>query len=140
VVNKKLCWREVNLLIKYNAHADFVYRILYGDKDTFPMAWHRLGRQYSRMWPHSTFDEVAIRQFDDDGKTLFVHRVHDKFRFAETTFFGTPQLNIENVFQPQFPLEEFCFKVLTELANCNVRSPWLRTESPQDDKQVTNSK
>lgn len=116
VVNTLACQREVNLAARYNEHADFVYRILYGDKDTFPMAWHRLGRPYGRLWPHATFDRVAIRQFDDAGQTLFLHRVHDKFRLSSARFDGTPQLHVENVYHADFPLEDFCFEVVRELA------------------------
>lgn len=115
LINKELCWRELNLALHYNAHADFVYRILYGDKDTYPIAWQRLGRRYARMWPHSKFDSVAIRQMDDTGNLLFLHRVHDKFRLPETTFDATPQLSNANQFRPDFPLEGYCFDVLAEL-------------------------
>lgn len=115
LVNKELCWRELNLALHYNAHADFVYRLLYGDKDTFPMAWQRLGRRYGRMWRESKFDSVAIRQMDDHGELLFLHRVHDKFRFPEIDFDATPQPGGANQFQPHFPLERFCFDVVDDL-------------------------
>lgn len=132
LVNKSLCSRELDVALEYNAHADFVYHVLYGDKYTFPMAWHRLGRRYARMWPHSTFDSVAIRQFDDCGETLFIHRVHDKFRLPQTAFDATPQQFEQNKFHAQFPLEQFCFDVVTELANSGVHSPVLTTNERSD--------
>jgi hypothetical protein len=125
LINKELCWRELSIAARYNEHADFVYRILYGDKDTFPMAWHRLGRRYARMWPHSTFESVAIRQFDEHGQTLFLHRVHDKFRIPNLTFKGTPQRTQQNRFHEQFPWESFCFRAVHELASMNLKSQWL---------------
>lgn len=125
LINKELCWRELSIAARYNEHADFVYRILYGDKDTFPMAWHRLGRRYARMWPHSTFESVAIRQFDEQGQTLFLHRVHDKFRIPNLTFKGTPQRTQQNRFHEQFPWESFCFRAVHELASMNLKSQWL---------------
>jgi hypothetical protein len=125
LVNKELCWRELNLALHYNSHADFVYRIVYGDKDTFPIAWRRLGRRYARMWPTSTFESVAIRQADDRGELLFLHRVHDKFRLPATRFSATPQQFEQNKFHPQFPLEQFCFDVVAELAGSGFQSPLL---------------
>jgi hypothetical protein len=131
LVNKELCWRELNLAVHYNAQADFVYRILYGDKDTFPMAWQRLGRRYARMWPRSEFDAVAIRQADDRGDLLFLHRVHDKFRMPAVRFDATPQMFERNRFQPQFPLEQFCFDVVSELAESGFESPLLHAHEPR---------
>ncbi len=117
LVNKELCWRELNLALHYNAHADFVYHILYGDKDTFPVAWQRLGRRYARMWPKSTFVSMGIHQFDDRGELLFIHRVHDKFRLPDTRFISTPQQSTHNKFHPDFPLEEFCFQAVKDLGD-----------------------
>ncbi len=132
LVHKELCWRELNLAQHYNAHADFVYRILYGDKDTFPMAWQRLGRRYARMWPNSQFESVAIRQMDDRGDLLFLHRVHDKFRLPATVFSATPQQFEQNKFHAQFPLEQFCFGVVEELANSGFQSSILTTNEHCD--------
>lgn len=125
LINKKTCWRELHIAGLYNEQADFVYRILYGDKDTFPMAWRRIGRTHARCWPHSIFDSVAIRQFDDRGQTLFIHRVHDKFRLPDLKFQATPQRNRQNQFHPQFPLEAFCFRTVHELASLRLNSHWL---------------
>lgn len=115
LLNRELCWRELNLALHYNAQADFTYRIIYGDKDTFPMAWSRLGRRHARMFPLVRFDSVALLQADDQGQALFVHRVHDKFRLPLVKFDGTNQHEPENRFHPQFPLESFCFAALTEV-------------------------
>ncbi|MDB5392239.1 MAG: hypothetical protein JWM11_7885 [Planctomycetaceae bacterium] len=132
LVHKELCWRELNLALHYNSHADFVYRILYGDKDTFPMAWQRLGRRYARMWPESEFESVAIRQLDERGELLFLHRVHDKFRLPETTFSASPQQALENKFHPQFPLESFCFDVVSQL--CESRFQLHLSSAPAPPK------
>lgn len=116
LVNKELCWREVWLSLYYNSHADFVYHIIYGDKDTYPIAWQQLGRKYARMSPAPLVDDVALRQRDHNGETLFIHRVHDKFRLPETRFANTPQHNDKPKFCRQFPLEQFCHEALTDAA------------------------
>jgi hypothetical protein len=115
LVNRELCHREVHLAAHYNQHADLVYHALYGDKDTFPIAWQRLGRRYARMWPVARMASVAVKQLDSDGNLLFLHRVHDKFRLSGTSFDGTPQFNAGNTFCSEFPLEQFCFDVADDL-------------------------
>ena len=110
LINRETCQRELHLACHFNQHADFVYNIIYGDKDTFPIAWHRLGRRYARMWPSSEFDSVAIKQFDFNGHVAFLHRVHDKFRCNGTLFDGTPQQYQENQYHDHFPLESYWFR------------------------------
>lgn len=116
LVNKQLCWREVCLALHYNSHADFVYHILYGDKDTYSIAWQQLGRRYARMSPAPFVDDVALRQRDQSGDTLFIHRVHDKFRLPDTRFANTPQHSDKPKFCRQFPLEQFCHEALNDAA------------------------
>lgn len=114
LVNKSLCWREICLALHYNSHADFVYHIIYGDKDTYPIAWQQLGRRYARMSPAPFVDDVALRQRDESGETLFIHRVHDKFRLPDTRFPLTPQHHDKPKFCRQFPLEQFCHDALND--------------------------
>lgn len=114
VVNKQKCWKELNLAKHYNADADYVYHIVYGDKDTFPVAWHRLGSPYSRMWPRANPTGPGILQLDDHGNTLFNHRIHDKFRLYSTRFDSTRQHGNMNR-RANWMHEEFCHSVLNEL-------------------------
>ena len=101
----------------YNEQSEFTYRWIYGDKDTFPIAWRRLGLTYARLWPTSIFDRVAIRQFNERGFTLFIHRCRDKFRLPDMDFQSSPQLTSG---APQrftdFPLENFCHDALEEFS------------------------
>jgi hypothetical protein len=116
LVNRAACWREVRLAAHYNARADFTYRHVYGDKDTFPLAWSRLGRPFARMWPKCIRRQPGLLQLDDRGEVLFQHRVHDKFRLPDTRFEGTPQDAHANRFYPHLAHEQFCFEALEELA------------------------
>jgi len=115
VVNKRRCWREVNLTLHHNSHADFTYDLLYGDKDTFPIAWKQCETQYARMWPRAEFGSNCVWQMDDHGTVLFLHRVHDKLRLPGTVFDATPQHTQENEHHPEIPMDDFAFGVLTEL-------------------------
>jgi hypothetical protein len=116
LINKELCWRELSLALFYNARADFTYRLLWGDKDTFPIAWRRLGREYARLWPTARSTQPAILQHDGQGQVLFQHRATDKFRFAGTQFDANPQGRPANERYPALAHEDFCFAVLGELA------------------------
>jgi hypothetical protein len=118
VVDKVRCWRECHMAKHYNQQANYTYHIVYGDKDTFPTAWHRLGTKYARMWQVSNFVKPGILQLDNEGETLFQHRIHDKFRLPGTKFDSTKQNAGENSVA-NWQHEDFCHKSLAEL-----RSVW----------------
>jgi len=114
VVDKIKCWRECHMANHYNREANYTYKIVYGDKDTFPTAWHRLGKPYARMNRKSTFSTPGILQLDDQGKTLFQHRIHDKFRLPGTRFDSTAQKKKSNIVA-SWQHESFCHQVVAEL-------------------------
>lgn len=115
LVDKSQCWRELNLALYYNAQADFTYRHLWGDKDTFLMAWRRLGRPYAMPWPSSGWDTHTILQYDHRGDVLFLHRCRDKWRLDSGSFDSSPQHFAANHYNPRLPHEEFCFQAIQEL-------------------------
>jgi hypothetical protein len=115
VVDKRRCWRELQLTLWYNAHADFVYRILWGDKDTFNVAWRRLGRAYALPQPACGWDLHTLLQYGPDGRVLFQHRCGDKFRLPGETFSSTPQFHGDNLFNPRLAHEDLCFAFREEL-------------------------
>jgi hypothetical protein len=115
VINKRQCWRELNLAWFYNEHAEFTYRAVWGDKDTFPIAWKRLGRDYARMWPTASANPQAVLQFDDAGCVLFQHRATDKFRIGSMQFDSTHQQTQGTQYNASLIREDFCFAVLGEL-------------------------
>jgi hypothetical protein len=115
LLDRRACWRELSLALHYNAQADFTYRILYGDKDTFPVAWKALGRPHGRLWPECGFSSNTILQYDHRGAVLFQHRALDKFRLEATEFLSTPQYHTENQYTPTLVHEDFCFQALADL-------------------------
>ena len=115
LIHKELCWRELCLALFLNARADYSYRLLWGDKDTFPIAWRRLGREYGRLWPKAGTTPQALLQYDGQGKVLFQHRASDKFRLPGTQFDSNRQRFAANQRNPGLVHEDFCFQVLAEL-------------------------
>src|SRR5579875_1680290 len=80
VINKEICWRELNLTCHYNEHSDFYYHIVHGDKDTFHMAWRKLGTEYAIVGHDA---EVVVHSFLQrwfDDRPVFFHRTGDKWR------------------------------------------------------------
>lgn len=124
VINKERCWRELQLTLWYNAHADLVYQLIWGDKDTFNIAWRRLGTPYSMPQRRCDWDTHTILQLDPDGRVLFQHRCQDKFRLAGERFTGTLQVSAKNIYNPRLEHEELCFALLEEL-----KERWAPPES-----------
>jgi hypothetical protein len=81
LVDKEKCWRALRLAMWYNEHSDFFYQHVYGDKDTFRFAWHRLGLRFSM--PSTPLREIehTFLQHDFDGRVVFQHRAEDKWNF-----------------------------------------------------------
>lgn len=74
VVDKRRCWRPLRLAMHFNEHSDFYYRHIYGDKDTFHMAWRMLGRPFG-MTPHPVKRLFGtLCQHDFEGGLAFQHR------------------------------------------------------------------
>jgi hypothetical protein len=104
-VDKQRCWRELRLALWMNEHADFWYRYLYGDKDTFHIAWRKLGRAWAMPSDRPVqLDRRVFSQVDFDGRVLFQHRSGDKWRLAG-----------DNPVIPTFAHEGRCREALADL-------------------------
>jgi hypothetical protein len=115
VVNKRLCWKPLNLAWFYNDHSDYYYRYGYGDKHTFEVAWTRCARPFVLWEPKAIWSEVAYLHRGPDLKPLFVHRCADKFRFANHAY-NTMQFNHLPLYYASLPLEQECWRWMSELA------------------------
>ncbi|MEX0641254.1 MAG: hypothetical protein WD468_01060 [Pirellulales bacterium] len=79
LINKRRSWTALRLCNWYNEHSDFFYKHVYGDKDTFRLAWHRASRQYAMPTRGPEPIPFTLCQFDFGGRRLFQHRIHDKW-------------------------------------------------------------
>jgi hypothetical protein len=81
IVDKAVVWRELNLCLHFNHHADLYYQFVYGDKDTFRFAWHRLGRAFNAVpfGPSSPPNFRVLYQLDPQGSVIFQHRARAKW-------------------------------------------------------------
>ncbi|TWT91909.1 alpha-mannosyltransferase [Neorhodopirellula pilleata] len=81
LVDKSKVWRELNLCLYFNQNADVYYHYVYGDKDTFRFAWHRLGRAFNTVafGPSSPPNFRVLYQLDPTGQVIFQHRARAKW-------------------------------------------------------------
>jgi hypothetical protein len=119
VIDKLRCWRALNLTMHMNENSHFYYRFLYGDKDTFHMAWRMTGQPYARPansvrllspyrqpeWP--MYWGPVLAQTDFQGRRFFQHK-----NFPKWILFGY------NPHYPLFQYENECLKFLDDLAGC----------------------
>ncbi len=74
VLDKRRVWAPLQLALHFNAQSDFYYQYVYGDKDTFYLAW-RLCEAPFGMTPHPTKRlPCVLCQHDFAGELLFQHR------------------------------------------------------------------
>jgi hypothetical protein len=124
LVDKSKCWRALALTVWMNCgHADFWYRHLYGDKDTFHLAWRRLGLVYAMpAYPMGSLPFTMI-QYDFNGGPIFQHRHWNKWR-----------LDGQMVRIPGFRHEARCLEHLEEL-----RERWSKHAGRPYDATVADS-
>lgn len=73
-IDKQRCWRELSLAQWINAHSKFWYDYMLGDKDTFYIAWRKLGTEYFLGPPCRRYRAVITRHFWVDGLPLVDHK------------------------------------------------------------------
>jgi hypothetical protein len=81
VLDKGKCWQPLNLAWHYNQHAGLYYRIIYGDKDTFHMAFRKTGYPYAMPQHPLRRIGMAMVQHHPSGQRLFEHLSYRKLRF-----------------------------------------------------------
>jgi hypothetical protein len=79
LVDKEKCWRALALALWMNEHSDFYYEYLYGDKETFHLAFEKVGQPYSMISTPILPLEGTMCQHDFAGARVFQHRNMDKW-------------------------------------------------------------
>jgi hypothetical protein len=74
LVDKESCWKELCLAQWLNRHSSFWYDYVLGDKDTFYLAWRKLGRAYYLAPACQRFNAVITRHFWVDREPIADHR------------------------------------------------------------------
>lgn len=127
LIDKRRCWRPMQLTLHLNEHSDYYYTAFFGDKDTFHLAWRKLEQEYG-LNPHPPEilgEDMAMIQFDPEGKRLFQHRCNAKWTLTERN----PRI-------PGFLYEEECFDWLNELPVSFEATPFTAVEQIAFDQIV----
>jgi glycosyltransferase involved in cell wall biosynthesis/ADP-heptose:LPS heptosyltransferase len=81
LINKRRAWRPLSLALWYNENSDFYYQHIYGDKDTYHMAFRKLDFSYAMPNTPVTRLKGAMCQHDFQGRRIFQHRNVEKWGF-----------------------------------------------------------
>ena len=127
MVNKEQCWRELQLSWFYNAHSDFVFRHVYGDKETFHLAWRKLGTEYAMPSTPPGWVEHTIVQHDFHGRQILLHRVQDKWRLKG----GNRRVNL--------PDEDLHFRLVEQLREIWPGHLWRNTSPTGEERKAIRS-
>jgi hypothetical protein len=102
LIAKRMAWRALNLTVHMNAHSDYFYQYLQGDKDCFQIAWRIACARYSLIpYPMKRLSG-AMCQHDSYGRRVFQHRNDAKW-----------DRDVQRI--PGFVHEDECLALLDEL-------------------------
>jgi hypothetical protein len=79
VLDKQRCWEPLRLCLWYNEQSDFFYRHIYGDKETFHLAFRKLRCSYAMPGRPIQTITGTMCQHDFAGNRIFQHRNMDKW-------------------------------------------------------------
>lgn len=114
------CWRALVLTDWYNRHSDFFFDHAHGDKETFHLAWRKLGVPYSMPSKGIHALPGVMCQHDFQGRRIFQHRNMEKWAIV-----GNKRI-------PGFLHEAKCLSFVAEARNTmRVRDQWKQM-SPSD--------
>jgi hypothetical protein len=103
VLDKARCFRPLSLAMWFNEYSDFWYRYILGDKETFHLAWRRLGAPYAMPERGIHALPSTMCQHDFNGRRIFQHRNLAKWKLR-----GNPRI-------PGFSQEQECLAFIEQL-------------------------
>lgn len=115
VIDKVKSWKPLLLALWMNEHSDFWFDYIHGDKETFHMAWRKLGHSYAM--PRRPIEALpgTMCQHDFEKKRVFQHRNFRKWR-----------IDGDNPRTEGFVHEDKCLEFLEDLRQVWDGSPQLR--------------
>jgi hypothetical protein len=131
-------WREMSLAEWMNQFSDFYYQWMYGDKDTFHLAFRIFGTKYEMPKPRPSWVAHTYQHADLDGELIFQHRCRDKFSLAPDKldtkhFTTTSQHGSSNIYCADLALERECFSFLDDLRGLVTPLP----PDPERDRKIS---
>jgi hypothetical protein len=89
IVDRQRCWRALALTLHVNELSGYYYRFLFGDKETFRLAFDAVRQPYRLVGQppdarQHDWRKVGHLQYWTDGQPLFQHRVGRKWEMRVT--------------------------------------------------------
>ncbi|MEM7147549.1 MAG: hypothetical protein AAF591_20705, partial [Verrucomicrobiota bacterium] len=131
VIDKRRCWESLMLCRWYNEHSGFYYKYILGDKDTFQLAFLKIGKSFAMPQRDiQNLSDVVMCQHDFQGGRIFQHR-----NLRKWSLFGA------NESISGFALEDKCVDLLSDLRQrWDGRLPtqlrFNSTDSPRRERQL----
>jgi hypothetical protein len=125
LIDKTRCWRELRLALFFAEHSDYVFRVVYGDKECFHLAWRYLKTEYAMPRLPPGWSVHTILQYDFDDQLVFQHRCQDKWK-----------LSGDNAFNPELLYEDLCFGLVRELAEIWRGNVWENITPNEQEQQL----
>lgn len=79
VLDKRRCWQALCLALWFNMNSDFYYQYIWGDKETYHLAFRKLQKSYSLVQEPARRLCGTMCQHDFDGRRVFQHRNNEKW-------------------------------------------------------------
>jgi glycosyltransferase involved in cell wall biosynthesis len=124
LINKEQVWHPLALTMWYNEHSDFYYQHIYGDKDTYHMAFRKLKASYAMPKTPAVKLTGALCQYDFEGQPIFQHRNLDKWSWT------IPPKRIQG-FRFQQACHQF-IKSLRKLWSGNIKDAQVKRETKEE--------
>jgi hypothetical protein len=84
VVDKSRSWHALQIAMHMNMHSESFYDYTHGDKETFHLAWILAGAEWAMPDHPARRTPTGIYQRDFEGRLIFQHRSHAKWRLSGT--------------------------------------------------------
>lgn len=128
LIDKGRCWGELRLAMWYCEYSDYAFEHVYGDKETFHLAWRRLGREYAMPPRRPGWKTHTIIQHDFENRPIFLHRCQDKWRY------GAGNRRVASL-----PDEDLHFKFVGDLREVWDGRPWHNARPSPEEVGLANS-
>ncbi len=82
LVDKRRHWSSLQLALAINEDAERFYKLVYGDKDTFLLAWLLEEASFHLVVRRPAITTYGLLQYGPNGTPMFQHRTQAKWKYA----------------------------------------------------------
>tara|TARA_Y100001973_G_scaffold106824_1_gene188478 strand:- start:2781 stop:3668 length:888 start_codon:yes stop_codon:yes gene_type:complete len=83
LVDRSRCAKALSITMFLNEWSDYVYKKVYGDKDTWLLGWKLAKRKFAMPAKNAKYMDPAIFQYDHLGHLIFQHAIDAKQQIVD---------------------------------------------------------